>query len=126
MDVDCRKGKHAFVCEVLADEQVEDDNISTDDNEVVDAEDESEVKPPTDVEEPLSEDEEEEVVVTACKEGWHAYGSSCYFIGHEKKKNNDARLFCKKHGATLASIEDQAENQAVFALLGKKYVFCTK
>ena len=96
------KGKHASVCKAPAGEEDEELTAPEDekDNEISAA---------------------DEVVDKVCKKGWHAFGNSCYLIG-PVKNNNGAKLFCQKRGATLASIGSKAENKAVSAILGKKYV----
>ena len=82
---------------------------------------------PAAIEEEVEEDKDDtspeenvpEVPVT-CKKGWHVVDDSCYLIGPKKRSHKGAKAFCERQGATLAMIGNEAENQAVSALLGKK------
>ena len=102
MDWGC-KGKHISVCKAPAGEEDEEEPTASEDEK------DNEISAT------------DEVVDKVCKKGWHAFGNSCYLIG-PVKNNNGAKLFCQQRGATLASIGSKAENKAVSALLGKKYV----
>ena len=69
---------------------------------------------------PSTEATREKNVTDTCDKGWHAYGNSCYLVGDRKENRWRANKFCNRWGAQLAGIKDEAENEAVTALLGKR------
>ena len=120
------KGKHISVCEVAAGEKDEGDVAANQDEEEdkIAPESPEEAKPivsESDDEKDDAINDNDEVVEKVCKKGWHAFENSCYLIG-PVKNNNEAKQFCKRHGATLPTISSMAENKALSALIGKKYV----
>ncbi|XP_052762402.1 C-type lectin domain family 4 member E-like [Mya arenaria] len=52
-----------------------------------------------------------------CKEGWHSYESSCYFLSTEHLTWHDAQNSCLNLGATLAVVTDEAEDEFVWDLI---------
>ena len=99
--------RHDFVCEMPATPDMQGDETNATE------------APPTEA--PGSEDvEEEENADDNCEKGWHAFDDSCYLLGDKKRNMHRAKAFCKKQGATLPIIEDDAENEAVSELLGKR------
>ena len=69
---------------------------------------------------PSTEATKEKNYTNTCDKGWHAYGNSCYLVGDRKENRWRANKFCNRRGAQLAGIKDEAENEAVTALLGKR------
>ena len=55
--------------------------------------------------------------IRGCPEGWTAHGDSCYLFVEEQKSQADASAACAEMGATLAHVDDAAENAWLASML---------
>merc|ERR1712098_575566 len=61
--------------------------------------------------------------IRTCPNGWTIWNSQCYKLFHEEVSWEAAELKCIQLGAHLTSILSAAENEFVFSLIGKLYVW---
>ncbi|XP_060562827.1 oxidized low-density lipoprotein receptor 1-like [Ruditapes philippinarum] len=55
-----------------------------------------------------------------CPSDWTKYSSYCYLFVDEEKTFSEARAHCKRLGATLPDIENEAENTFIHGLIGHR------